>query len=83
MSAPAHPPPARVTTHLGDVGCLTYEPLDPAAIEHSVRSAQAGAVVSFVSSCTWILGRRAFCLQVLKTCVFLSVVHLCLGWVHA
>ncbi|KAL8276181.1 hypothetical protein RQP46_011393 [Phenoliferia psychrophenolica] len=36
------------TTADGDVGVLTYAALDPAAIEASVRSAKAGAVVSFV-----------------------------------
>lgn len=29
---------------------LTYDPLDPAAIEASVRNRSAGAVVSFVSA---------------------------------
>lgn len=42
------PPAARSVTEHGDVGVLTYEPLDPAAIEASVRSTKAGAVVSFV-----------------------------------
>ncbi|ORY59899.1 Molybdopterin biosynthesis MoaE [Leucosporidium creatinivorum] len=42
------PAPAITTTVHGDVGVLTYEPLDPAAIEASVRSTKAGAVVSFV-----------------------------------
>lgn len=45
MSLPA---PTTTTTIHGDVGVLTYAPLDPAAIEASVRSAKAGAVVSFV-----------------------------------
>lgn len=39
-----------ITTLDGDVGVLTYAPLDPAAIEASVRSSKAGAVVSFVRS---------------------------------
>ncbi|GAA5923517.1 molybdopterin synthase catalytic subunit [Sporobolomyces koalae] len=40
--------PAVITTSYGDTACLSYEPLDPAAIEASVRSSQSGAVVSFV-----------------------------------
>lgn len=40
--------PATLTTALGDTACLTYDRLDPAAIEASVRSSQSGAVVSFV-----------------------------------
>ena len=41
-------PTTTTTTIHGDVGVLTYAPLDPVAIEASVRSAKAGAVVSFV-----------------------------------
>ncbi|GAA6058735.1 hypothetical protein JCM10212_003423 [Sporobolomyces blumeae] len=42
------PPPATLTTRHGDTACLTYDGLDPAAIEASVRSRESGAVVSFV-----------------------------------
>ncbi|KAM0792011.1 hypothetical protein ACM66B_007122 [Microbotryomycetes sp. NB124-2] len=39
---------SRTVTRAGDVGVITYEPLDASAIEQSVRSTKAGAVVTFV-----------------------------------
>ncbi|GAA5974354.1 hypothetical protein JCM21900_005218 [Sporobolomyces salmonicolor] len=42
------PPPAELTTEHGDTACLSYQPLDPAAIEAAMRSEKSGAVVSFV-----------------------------------
>lgn len=48
MSSSSTPEPVMTKTVDGDVGVLTYQPLDPAKIEESVRSLKAGAVVSFV-----------------------------------
>lgn len=38
----------RIESSQGDVGVLSYAPLDPAAIEESLRNESDGAVVSFV-----------------------------------
>ncbi|GAA5956428.1 hypothetical protein JCM3765_005659 [Sporobolomyces pararoseus] len=48
MTEPLLAAPATLTTDYGDTACLSFQPLDPAAIEASVRSSKSGAVVSFV-----------------------------------
>lgn len=65
-------------TEYGDVGVLTYEPLDSARIEAGVRSTKAGAVVTFVS--TWKNFKHMICLMIIYALLLFWL--LASGWLH-